>query len=419
MSSTSDLLDLPAPEKAGFGREARVITLISIAHFVSHVHIMLLPPIFGQVKDAFGVSYIEIGFALTAFNVCSALLQTPAGFLVDRIGPRAMLTGGLLVGTVAIAAAALLPGYWFFVIAYALLGVANTVYHPADYSILSATINGKRIGKAFSIHTFAGYLGSGVTPAMVLACAAIWGWQGAFLFAAGLSFAAALLLIVAGSVLPRAIPKPAASTATGQGKPGAKVGLDLLLSPAILRNLLFFLCLAMANGGIQTYAVVALGAIHGTPASVANIGLSGFLLMSAGGVLLGGVIADRTIHHERVAAVGFACTSTMAVLMGWADMPAALLIGVMSLGGLLNGMIQPSRDMMVRAVTPPGSFGKVFGFVSTGFNIGGMVAPLLYGWLMDRGQPRMIFAIVTVFIVLALLTAMTRAKPQGTPAWTR
>jgi len=419
MSSTSDLLDLPAPEKAGFGREARVITLISIAHFVSHVHIMLLPPIFGQVKDAFGVSYIEIGFALTAFNVCSALLQTPAGFLVDRIGPRAMLTGGLLVGTVAIALAALLPGYWFFVIAYALLGVANTVYHPADYSILSATIDGKRIGKAFSIHTFAGYLGSGVTPAMVLACAAIWGWQGAFLFAAGLSFAAALLLIVAGSVLPRAIPKPAAPPATGQDKPGAKVGLDLLLSPAILRNLLFFLCLAMANGGIQTYAVVALGAIHGTPASIANIGLSGFLLMSAGGVLLGGVIADRTIHHERVAAVGFACTSTMAVLMGWADMPAALLIGVMSLGGLLNGMIQPSRDMMVRAVTPPGSFGKVFGFVSTGFNMGGMVAPLLYGWLMDRGQPRMIFAIVTVFIMLALLTAMTRTKPQGTPAWTR
>ena len=85
----------------------------------------------------------------------------------------------------AICVAALLPGYWFFVIAYALLGVANTVYHPADYSILSATIDGKRIGKAFSIHTFAGYLGSGVTPAMVLACAAIWGWHGAFLFAGG------------------------------------------------------------------------------------------------------------------------------------------------------------------------------------------------------------------------------------------
>ena len=120
----------------------------------------------------------------------------------------------------------------------------------------------------------------------------------------------------------------------------------------------------MANGGIQTFTVVGMGAIHGTPSSVANMALSGFLLCSAGGVLLGGIIADRTPHHERVAAIGFACTSTMAILMAWVNMPAAVLIGVMSLGGLLNGIIQPSRDMMVRAVTPPGSFGKVFGFVT-------------------------------------------------------
>ncbi|MBX9944424.1 MAG: MFS transporter [Reyranella sp.] len=414
MSSTSEPLDLPAG--AGWGRETKVIALIAVAHFVSHVHIMLLPPLFGEVREAFGVSYIQIGLALTAFNVASALLQTPAGFLVDRIGPRAMLTGGLLLGAAAIAAAALLPGYWFFVIAYGFLGLANTVYHPADYSILSATVAPRRIGKAFSIHTFAGYLGSGVTPALVLACAAIWGWRGAFLFAAGLSFATALLVIVAGSILPRTVHKPAAESSKG-GE--AKVGLDLLLSGPILRNLLFFFCIAMANGGIQTFTVVGMEAIHGTSFSAANVALSGFLLMSAAGVLLGGVIADRTPHHERVAAVGFAFTSTMAILMAWVNMPAAVLIGVMSLGGLLNGMIQPSRDMMVRAVTPPGSFGKVFGFVSTGFNLGGMVAPLLFGWLMDRGEPRAIFMIVVGFILLALVTAITRAKPTGTPTWTR
>jgi MFS family permease len=91
----------------------------------------------------------------------------------------------------------------------------------------------------------------------------------------------------------------------------------------------------------------------------------------------------------------------------------------MSLGGLLNGIIQPSRDMMVRAVTPPGSFGKVFGFVSTGLNLGGMVAPLTYAWLMDHNEPRGIFMIVFVFILLGLVTAITRAKPQATAAWTR
>ena len=404
MSSTSEPIGLAAdtdPAVAKKWQDAKVIALVAIAHFTSHVHIMLLPPIFGQVKDAFGVSYIEVGLALTAFNVASALLQTPAGFLVDRIGPRLMLIGGLLLGAVAIAAVAVLPGYWFFVFGYALIGLANTVYHPADYAILSATIDAKKIGKAFSIHTFAGYLGSGLTPAMVLACAALWDWHGAFLFAAGLSFAVAMLIIVAGGVLPRTIPKPK-SPAQSSAKGDAKVGLDLLLSAPILRNLMFFFCLAMANGGIQTYSVVGLGAIHGTPASAANIALSGFLLFSAAGVLLGGIIADRTPHHERVAAVGFACTSTMAILMAWVNMPSAVLIAVMSLGGLLNGVIQPSRDMMVRAVTPVGSFGKVFGFVSTGFNLGGMTSPLLYGWLMDRHEPRAIFMIVVGFILLAL-----------------
>jgi MFS family permease len=414
MSSTSE--PLRGPADASWLRDAKVISIVAIAHFVSHVYIMLLPPIFLLVKDHFGVGYTEIALALTAYNVMSALLQTPAGFMVDRIGARVMLTGGLILSGLAICVAALLPGYWFFLIGYALLGVANTVYHPADYSILSATVDGRRMGKAFSIHTFAGYLGSGVTPALVVAAVALWGWNGGFICAAILSFAAALLLMVTGSVLPRAPRKAAAEP----GKAGdSKVGLDLLLSGPILRNLLFFFCLAMANGGIQTFAVVSLGAIHGTSAEVANIGLSGFLLFSAAGVLLGGFIADRTPHHERVAAVGFACTSTMAVLLGWVDMPSALLIFVMSLGGLLNGMIQPSRDMMVRAVTPPGSFGKVFGFVTTGFNLGGMIAPLIYAWLMDHGQPRMIYAIVVVFILLALVTAMTRRKPEGAPTWTR
>jgi FSR family fosmidomycin resistance protein-like MFS transporter len=416
MSSTSEPIAQPVrvgPLAASKGREAKVIALISVAHFISHFHLMLLPPIFGEVKDAFGVSYTQIGLAITAFNVCSALLQTPVGFLVDRAGPRLMLTAGLLGGAAAITAAALLPGYWFFVIAYALLGVANTVYHPADYSILSAAIDHKRIGKAFSIHNFAGYLGMGVAPAVVLTCAALWGWRGAFLFAAVLSFAGALLIIVAGSVLPRVVRKP-----MEESKGDTKVGLDLLLSAPILRNLLFFFCIAMANGGFQTFTVVGLGAIHGTPASVANVALSGFLLFSAAGVLLGGIIADRTPHHERVAAVGFACTSTVAILMAWVNMPAVVLITVMSLGGLLNGIIQPSRDMMVRAVTPAGSFGKVFGFVSTGFNLGGMVAPLTYAWLMDHDEPRGIFMIVFAFILLGLITAITRAKPQAKEAWT-
>src|SRR6185369_13438704 len=399
--------------------DAKVIGLIGSAHFVSHYYILLLAPVLGVVKDYFGVDYVALALPITVFNLVSAFLQTPAGFLVDRFGPRRLLIGGLLLGAGAIALAALLASYWALVIAFGLLGLANTVYHPADYAILSHTIAGKRVGQAFSIHTFCGYMGGAFAPIGIANCAAFWGWQVAFLVASGLGVAAALLLIVKGSILDRPVagaadPDATAKRAAQETSLQKKDGWALLLSKPILLNLLFFVLLALSNGGVQNYSVVALGALHGTTVTVANYALSGFLLMSALGVSLGGWIADRTRHHERVAAVCFMVTSTMVALICWVDLGTALLVGVMGIGGLLNGVIQPSRDMIVRSATPPGSFGKVFGFVSTGFNIGGVVTPVLYGAMMDAGRPDWIFISVIVFILLSLFTVITRKRPAQT-----
>ena len=388
-------------------RDGRVIALVSTAHFVSHYHILLLPPVFALVMADYGLNYTEIGLALTCYNVISAALQAPAGFAVDRFGGRAILTAGLLLSTVALTIAAVVHSYWALLGAWCLLGLANTVYHPADYSVLSATIDPKRIGKAFSIHTFSGYLGGAVAPLGMALFATFWGWRGAFLVAAALALGAAVLLMVQGGTLTRAV----AAAPKRSGATTDKYGWRLLFSAPILRNLFFYFLLAMMGGGLQNFSVVALGAMYGTPVATANAALSAFLLLSAVGVLVGGILADRTSRHERIAAAGFVATSTMVVLIGWVDLPAALLIGAMAVGGLLNGVIQPSRDMMVRAVTPPGAFGKVFGFVSTGFNIGGMISPLLYGSLMDRGEPRLIFVFVAGFIVLALFTVITRPRP--------
>ncbi|MCW5749587.1 MAG: MFS transporter [Alphaproteobacteria bacterium] len=385
-------------------QDRTAIALICAAHFVSHFYILLLPPVFAPVREEMAVSYTALGLALTAFNLVSALMQTPTGFLVDRIGARPVLVAGLLLGAFAIMLVAALPSYWMLVAAFALLGLANTVYHPADYAILASTVSEARIGKAFSVHTFAGYIGMGVAPATILSIAAVWGWRGAWWAAAGLGFAVALALIFFGQVL-TARRRIAAPLQTGARAPD---GWRLLFSAPILRNLFFFVLLAMSNGGIQNFSVVALGSVHGTAPAIANAGLSSFLILSAFGVLVGGVIADRTRRHERVAAICFVATSGMAFMIGWLDLGATLLVLLMAWGGLMNGIIQPSRDMMVRAVTPPGSFGKVFGFVSTGFNIGGSVSPLLYGWCMDLGRPGLVFAFVGGFFLLSLLTVITR-----------
>lgn len=402
-------------QTVGQGREVRIVGLVCSAHFVSHFHLLLLPPVFEVVRSELGVSYVALGAVLTMFNIVSALLQTPAGFLVDRVGSRPVLTGGMIVGIAGLLVAATFPGYWSLIAAYALLGLANTVYHPADYAILSSTMPQRMAGRAFSFHQFSGFFGSGVAPACVLFLAAIFGWRGSFYAAAVMAALVVTALLIWGAPLSAGAK---AKRDAGKSATSGKAGLDLLLSPPILRNLFFFILLALSGGGIQTFSVVALGQINGTPAATANLALSAYLLLSAAGVLLGGYLADHTSKHERIAAVGFLATSTMVIAVGWGNLGAAALIIAMGSGGLLNGIIQPSRDMIVRSVTPPGAFGKVFGFVSTGFNVGGVISPLLYAWLLDHGEPRMVFALVATFILLALFTVITRPKPQPAPAAT-
>ena len=279
----------------------RIVGAVSAAHFVSHYYIMLLAPLLPFVRADYGVSYTEIGFAFAAFNIVSAALQTPAGFLVDWLGARILLIGGLVIGAAAFTVAGLIHSFWVMVAMFALAGVGNTVYHPADYAMLSHHVPSDRIGQAFSVHTFAGMLGSAVAPASLLMMQSLWGWRGAFVGAGVLGFAvAALLLAMRDSAEDE--PPPCAARADA----ATAVGWRLLLSPAILLNLVFFVLLAMMSGGIYNYSVVAFGALYGTPVTTANAALTGNLLLSAIGVLIGGVLVGRTTRHGLVAAAGLA-----------------------------------------------------------------------------------------------------------------
>jgi MFS family permease len=392
------------------GSDARVISLVGAAHFVSHVHMLVLPPLFLFIQRDYGLSFAQLGLILASFNVVSAALQAPAGFLVDRWGAGRLLIAGLLLGSAALTAASFTPSYLGLILCFALAGLANTIYHPSDYSILSHAIAGKRMGQAFSIHNFAGLLGTAAAPASMLFAAQLWGWHGALLSAGLVGAVVALVLIFQRQAL-MAAPQPARP----RHDAGGHAGWRLLLSPPILRNLMFFLLVALAGGGINGFSIVALGALYGTSIATANIALSSYLFMSALGVLVGGYIADRTRHHTRVAAVGFAVSGAAILIVGTVQLAAVPLVLLMGVGGLLYGIIQPSRDMIVRSVTPPGSFGKVFGFVSTGFNVGGVIAPLAYGWMMDQGQPRAIFLAVAAVTFLTLLTVATTPTRAAQP----
>jgi MFS transporter, FSR family, fosmidomycin resistance protein len=385
--------------------DTKVITLVSAAHFVSHYYILVLPPLFPLIRDEFAVSYVELGAALTAFNVISAAMQTPAGFLVDRVSARAVLVGGLVLGAGSLALASVASAFWMFVAMFAFLGLANTVYHPADYALLSHRISQPRMSKAYSIHTFSGILGSAVAPATLLFLAASFGWRGAFLGAAVVGFAVAALLLLAGDAIAGRDEPPAKAKTEDKAAAGESTW-RLLLTPAILLNLVFFIMLSLANGGVQNYSVVVLETLRGTPLAVANVALSAYLFMSAIGVLAGGYAAANTSRHDGIVIAALTANAVAVLGVAFFDVAAPLLILLMSAAGLFQGLAMPSRDMLVRAVTPPGSFGKVFGFVTTGFNIAGMVAPLIFGWLMDQGNPQAVLLVSAAFGLATIPTVM-------------
>jgi MFS family permease len=404
----ADILAAPQPTASGRASkddQFRTLGAVSVAHWVSHFHIFALPMLFPFLKQQLNVGYVELGFALTVFAVVSGLTQAPIGYLADHIGARKILLMGLCLGGGALIALGLHLNYSWLIVSAALLGLANSVYHPANYAILSAHMNEARMGRAFSIHTFAGFLGGAVAPAVMAGLVATIGGHGALIAAGAIGPLVALFLLGIGI--------PDASVA-GQQADGRVTPRQSVVTPALVVLTIFFLLLSLSNAGIANFGVVALMSGYGVTFSAANLALTAYLGASAVGVLAGGFLADLTHRHGQVAAGCFAVNAALLLLVTMVVLPQLLLIAVMGLAGFLSGVIAPSRDMMVRNAAPPGAAGRAFGIVSTGFNIGGIISPLLFGWVMDQNLPHWVFGGSVVFMVLTVLLALvTDRSPEA------
>lgn len=379
-----------------------LLAQVSAAHLISHLHIMTLPALLPLLPGVMQVGFVELGIAIGVFNIVTAVVQIPLGFMVDRVGAKRMLLAALLLGSLSFGLVAAIPTYTCLLVTMALAGLANGVYHPADYSLLSRGMASERMGKAFSVHTFSGFLGGALAPPVMIGVALMLEPRWAF------AVAAIAGLLVFAVVLPgvgQSLPDQSAADAS---RVDQRPLATPLASLAILT--LLFMMLNLSTGSIEQFSVSAL--VEGFSVSLpdANRALTVFLFATAFGVLAGGVLADMTKRHGSLAGIVFALAACLAMVVASVPLSPLMLALVLGATGFLAGVVAPSRDMLVRAASPAGAEGRTFGIVSTGFNLGGVVGPILFGFMLDQGWYTSLFWAAAAFMGITTLIVLLQEQ---------
>ncbi|HUB45887.1 MAG TPA: MFS transporter [Acetobacteraceae bacterium] len=290
-------------------RTTRVNFLIGNGHFLSHFYVLCLPPLFLAWQKSFGVTFAELGLTVALMSGTTAILQTPVGFLVDRLGARVFLVGGTLLMCLSMAAMGMATSFWQILALATLSGIGNSVIHPCDYAIISGSVDHDRMGASFALHTFSGNLGFAAGPPVMALLAVTMGWRSSLLLVGLVGIPVVLAILLQSAILKDQVrhdPTQAGEALTGRA---------VLLSRTMLLFFGFYLLGSMAGAGVQAWLITVLHAVKGMDLAIASAALTGYMAGSTCGVLLGGWFADAHRAHVQGFAVSLTIVSAVLVLV--------------------------------------------------------------------------------------------------------
>ena len=391
------------------GRDARVMGLIGVAHGSSHYYQLAFVTMLLIVRDRVGLSFEQVGFLGALFYAVSGFGQTAAGFAVDRFGARPILAGGLLALGCAMGSMAVAHSFAQFAAIAVLGGLGNSVFHPADFAILNASITPRRLGYAYSTHGVGGNLGYALAPIVSYGLGATFGWRIALVVMGlcGLVFLGVLATQRRSLSSDRAHD---AHTHTLRGSVG------LFVQPAIFLCFLYFIFQTIASIGLQTFLPAALNTGFDVPLVVATSAMTAYLLGGAAGIVAGGFLAVRTSRHDRVATAGLLAGALLLALLATGLVPHPWIVPLFIGVGIVLGATGPSRDLIVRNATPAGAAGRVYGFVYSGLDIGSMLGPVWFGLMLDHGLARQMFYVIAFLLLVAIGTVLNVRRATVAPA---
>lgn len=379
--TTATLASTPAAPAIPMKQDATVIGLVGLAHASSHFGHLLLPLLFPVFMKEFGLSYSQLGLLMTVFFVVSGVGQASAGFVVDRLGARPLMFAALATFAVSCVVASMVTGYAGLFVVAALAGLGNATFHPVDFTILNQRVSAPRLGYAFSAHGLTGNLGWAVAPVFFAGLGATIGWRSAYVAAAVMYvIILALLVVQREHLVTKVVARPAA---TGDAK--KEHDLAFMKLPVVWWCFGFFLLSTMTLAVVQSYAVSILKAMHGVSFEAATLTISSYMLCGAVGMFIGGFVAAKSAHSDRVVALAMAAGAVLLALCGTGLLGATGTMVVLAITGFAVGIGGPSRDMMIKKATPKGATGRVYGLVYSGLDTGFAISPIVFGVFMDRG----------------------------------
>jgi MFS transporter, FSR family, fosmidomycin resistance protein len=389
---------------SGRRREIEVISLVGFGHGVSHFFHLLIPPLFPWLMADFGLTFTQVGTTTALFFLVSGVGQAISGFIVDHLGARRVLFAGITLFAVAGLTLALANSYPVLMLAAAIAGLGNCVFHPVDFTLLNRNVSPSRLGHAFSMHGLCGNLGWALAPVFLSGLAVAFGWRAAAFSASGVALLALVIIFLRRASLHE--PPLHAETVSPGETPSM---FAFLYSPAVWMCFLFFLLTTNAFGALQNFAPSALQHLYGFSIAGGASALTAFLLGGAAGIFVGGFLASGSDAHDRFIAAGLAIAALIALAIA-TGVPSWSILPLMAVGGFGSGLAGPSRDMLVRRAATAQfgerAFGRVYGFVYSGLDTGLAIAPLVFGPLMDSGQFAWIFGGVAVTQTMAIATAL-------------
>ncbi|GAA5233425.1 MFS transporter [Verticiella sediminum] len=394
---------------AGSGADDwKVIGLVGTAHAGSHFFQLVIPSLYVSMGPALGLDYTRLGFMMSVFFVLSALGQASSGFIVDRWGARPVLWFGQACFVVSAVLMGLANGYPMLVLAAAIGGIGNSVFHPADFSILNRRVSAARLGHAFSWHGLTGSLGWAATPLFVTGLTLLGGWRtAAFGVAVLLGLVLTATLVWRRLLGDEAVERGAADGhAAGRPRAAGQANLRALVAnPALWGAFVFFALTSTSLSAIQNFTLPILHAFYDMSQVYASSALSSYMVASACGMFVGGFLAGAQPRTERTVAAAFVLGGALLLCLASGAVPSYLALITLAAAGFCSGVAGPSRDMLIRRVTPKGALGSVYGLVYSGMDVGAALAPLAFGLMVDAGVLRGPWLIAGAAFWLAAVTA--------------